>query len=163
MHFFTPVPRFLGDRKTQESQPLPNHNRFQGCLPVSRQNWQAEWRQKLTHHITVPLEMQKPRLLLSQSCRQAPSKTSGLQTLFSIVYGFNKQLSSALLPSLSFNVFNISFPTLRSSPINSQCLPLFFPFFQQPSFFPFLAFPLYLPSPILSPQLLPPALQHICF
>lgn len=38
-HFFTPVPRFLGDRRTQESQPLPSHNRFQSCLPVSTIWW----------------------------------------------------------------------------------------------------------------------------
>lgn len=82
--------------------------------------------------------MQKPRLLLSQSCSQAPPKTSGLQTLFSIGYSFNKQLSSALLSSLSFNV---SFPVLHSSPIQQSTSTSFLSLLSAALFLPISCLP----------------------
>lgn len=54
--------------------------------------------QKHTHHVTVSLEMQKPRLLLGLSCRQPLSETPGLQTLLHKLW--LSQLSPALLFSL---------------------------------------------------------------
>lgn len=62
-------PGVLGGQEDPAITDLLNHNRFQSCLLVSTM-WWAEWRQGLTHHIPVPLEMQIPRLLLSQSHMQ---------------------------------------------------------------------------------------------
>lgn len=159
----TPACRFLGDRRTQESQPLFNHNRSQSCLLVST-ILRAEWRQKLTHHITVPLEIQIPRLLLSHSCRQAPLKDLRAANPFSIGYGFNKPLFSALLPSLlsSFSVSSLVF--FSFTPIQQEISTYFlsaalFP----PRFMLFCFSPLSPFSHPFPPELLPLALQHICF
>lgn len=62
-------PGVLGGAGGPSNHRFAQPQQIQSCLLVSTM-WWAEWRQRLTHHIPVPLEMQILRLLLSQSHMQ---------------------------------------------------------------------------------------------